>query len=210
MGVSGKSGPWPHHGPDITTRPPTVKEKCSTIKRNGERCGNWPIRGGTVCMYHGGAAPQVRAAANRRLQRAQMDVDTGQLLTELEVDAADRGPTELLLDAVYRTHAMVQVIGAALGGVAVTEFRVGRDGVDRPNVLTEMYGVWVERAAKAAKLALDAGVAERLVRVEQDKGQLLAGVIRAVLDDPELGLTPEQRAAAGPVAGRHLRAIAGG
>lgn len=31
-------------------------------------CRNWAIKGGTVCPYHGGKAPQVKAAAQRRLQ----------------------------------------------------------------------------------------------------------------------------------------------
>jgi hypothetical protein len=33
----------------------------------GERCGNPAIPGGTVCKYHGGASPQVRAKAQLRL-----------------------------------------------------------------------------------------------------------------------------------------------
>lgn len=33
----------------------------------GLPCGNAPIRGGTVCKYHGGAAPQVKKAAKERL-----------------------------------------------------------------------------------------------------------------------------------------------
>ena len=37
-------------------------------KRSGQRCKRTPIPGGTVCTMHGGAAPQVRAAARRRLQ----------------------------------------------------------------------------------------------------------------------------------------------
>jgi len=37
-------------------------------KRSRERCRRAPIPGGTVCMMHGGAAPQVAAAARRRLQ----------------------------------------------------------------------------------------------------------------------------------------------
>lgn len=43
--------------------------RCSArSKRSGERCRRAPIVGGTVCTMHGGAAPQVRAAARRRLQ----------------------------------------------------------------------------------------------------------------------------------------------
>ncbi len=37
-----------------------------TSKQTKQRCGNPPIRGGTVCKFHGGGAPQVKAAAHRR------------------------------------------------------------------------------------------------------------------------------------------------
>lgn len=41
--------------------------KCTAHRTDGETpCGNWAIRGGTVCRYHGGSAPQVKAAAERR------------------------------------------------------------------------------------------------------------------------------------------------
>ena len=37
-------------------------------KRSGDQCKRTPIRGGSVCSAHGGKAPQVAAAAKRRLQ----------------------------------------------------------------------------------------------------------------------------------------------
>ena len=44
------------------------KRQCSaTSKRSGTRCRRPPIRGGSVCSMHGGAAPQVRLAAGERL-----------------------------------------------------------------------------------------------------------------------------------------------
>jgi hypothetical protein len=33
----------------------------------GERCGRSPIRGWTVCHYHGGSTPRTASAAARRL-----------------------------------------------------------------------------------------------------------------------------------------------
>ncbi len=36
--------------------------------QSGDQCKRTPIRGGSVCSMHGGAAPQVAAAAKRRLQ----------------------------------------------------------------------------------------------------------------------------------------------
>jgi len=42
----------------------------ATAKSTGEQCGNPPIPGGTVCTFHGGGAPQVRAASARRVLEA--------------------------------------------------------------------------------------------------------------------------------------------
>ena len=46
---------------------PPEERRCRARHRDGGRCKNWAIRGGTVCRYHGGSAPQVRAAAAERL-----------------------------------------------------------------------------------------------------------------------------------------------
>ena len=40
---------------------------CTARRQDGKPCGSYAVRGGTVCRRHGGSAPQVRAAANRRL-----------------------------------------------------------------------------------------------------------------------------------------------
>lgn len=42
--------------------------RCTARARStGERCGNRPIPGGTVCRFHGGGAPAVRRRARLRL-----------------------------------------------------------------------------------------------------------------------------------------------
>lgn len=47
---------------------PLHPPKCTArSKRSGVQCKNLPILGGTVCRMHGGAAPQVKAAAMERL-----------------------------------------------------------------------------------------------------------------------------------------------
>jgi hypothetical protein len=44
------------------------KAQCrATCKATGERCRKRPIAGAAVCRSHGGAAPQVREAAKRRI-----------------------------------------------------------------------------------------------------------------------------------------------
>lgn len=44
-----------------------MARQCTATARNGNRCRQVPIRGGNVCRYHGGAAPQVQKAARERL-----------------------------------------------------------------------------------------------------------------------------------------------
>ena len=40
--------------------------RCTARRKNGEPCRNWAIHGSNVCRMHGGAAPQVRRAAQVR------------------------------------------------------------------------------------------------------------------------------------------------
>jgi hypothetical protein len=50
------------------------KRCLATSKRSGDQCRRYAIPGGTVCVMHGGAAPQVAAAARRRLQYSAASV----------------------------------------------------------------------------------------------------------------------------------------
>lgn len=43
------------------------RRRCTATNREGERCGRAPIPGGTVCVNHGGKAPQTAAAAAMNL-----------------------------------------------------------------------------------------------------------------------------------------------
>lgn len=52
----------------------------------------------------------------------------------------------------------------------------------KPHVLVVMLGEWTDRLAKYSKLALDAGVAEREVRLHEEQGRLVVTVLRRVLD----------------------------
>lgn len=60
-------GPIKSHHPLSHAHP--LSQKChARSKRTGVQCGQWAIPGGTVCKWHGGAAPQVIAKADERLE----------------------------------------------------------------------------------------------------------------------------------------------
>jgi hypothetical protein len=47
--------------------------RCRARRTNGQPCKAWAIVGGYVCRAHGGAAPHVRQAAERRALEAQIN-----------------------------------------------------------------------------------------------------------------------------------------
>lgn len=200
-------------------RDPSLPGKCTARNGRGAPCRAWAVQGATVCVAHGGAAPQVKAAAARRLARARLNGDLDQLLGELEVEAAGRHPVDVLLDAVHRANAMAQVLGALVGGLRTDGLPAvaaegdhgrlwGRNhlGDGAQHVLVEMYGQWLDRAARAAKLALDAGVEERRVRLAEDQAQLIARMMLSFAE--ALGLDPTEERVRSAMR-RSLTAVAG-
>ena len=141
-----------------------------------------------VCRVHGGAAPQVKAARLRRIQFAEA----------LQADPVRRAD-EILVDVLHASdYAMRQVrqeISADKLTVETTERLVS---------LTETAGRW-------AKTTLDAGVNERIVRLAEAQGAMVADVLQRIFVD--LKLSPEQWTKVGEVVPAHLRrltAIEGG
>ena len=82
-------------------RPPGVQ--CTArSKTTGKRCGKAAMLGGNVCRAHGGAAPQTRAKAQRRLQQAA-DVLVQRLLgLALDGDVPDTVALAAIRDALDR------------------------------------------------------------------------------------------------------------
>lgn len=198
---------------------PAQRIKCTARNRSGKQCGSWAVVGTTVCRMHGGAAPQVVKAAARRLHAAQLQRTIGDTLAELEIQASEDGPTTTLLNAVHRCSAMVAVLGAIVGDLEPTRgdtehpdgmYGPNHLGDGRPHIATTMYAEWIALAARTAKLALEAGVEERLVQLVKGQGQMVAQILQAVFDDADLALDDRQRQAARQAAARHLRELGSG
>jgi hypothetical protein len=145
---------------------------------------------------HGGTIPRVAAAARRRVARERLEGEVGELLDVFEAEAADRHPVEVLLDGLHRAAALMRLWGELVarlsppGGVsertwtpAVVEGAGGHlygpshTGDQAVHVAVGEYERAIERAAKVAKLALDAGVEERQVRLAEEQGDLLGRVL---------------------------------
>jgi hypothetical protein len=164
------------------------------------------------CKLHGGATSSHKTAA--KAEAARKAVDTYGLPREID-------PAAALLEEVHRTaghvawlHEKVREIHAddLVWGV-VEEVDKGASefvGVDvtkaaRPSVWLDLYRAERKHLVDVTKAALAAGIAERQVRLAEQQGALIGGVIQRILDD--LALTAEQRARVPEVVPRHLRSV---
>lgn len=197
-------------------------------------CRQFPARGATVCRYHGGAAPQVVAAAAIRERDEAMDRVLRLAVSQVDPAHAAKSPDEQLLEEVGRASMMVQWLADRVAELDVPDLTdtgafadlVGVDpdtgepverrisnqlfgpdhqGNAAPHLYWAMLNQERDRHAKLCKLAIDAGISERLVRLAEAQGQQIVQVIVATIDG--IGLTSAQRDHAMRLAAQKLRAL---
>lgn len=181
-----------------------MSRKCAGRRSDGNPCGNPPIRGATVCRSHGGAAPQVRAKAAVRAEvqawgLLAADVDPGEQLLRLIAQSAAR--VERYAAELEALVAESPSLRAALVAQAWGEF--GPTG-EYIRGLVRLESEERDRLASFCIKAVAAGLAERQVRVSEELGRQVAEVLSAIVADPQLGLTAEQRAGFPGALRRHL------
>lgn len=172
----------------------TPRQQCTAhSKRSGEQCRNKAIVGGNTCRMHGGAADQVQRRAVRRAaeETARRAVDTYGLPRDID-------PATALLEEVHRTAGHVTWLAGKVadleGGDLVWGITESTDkaatafpGTDekrtaRPSVWLDLYQRERAHLVRVSKTALDAGISERLVRLAEQQGAMLAEVIRRSAD----------------------------
>jgi hypothetical protein len=185
---------------------------CGAPKRQGEgfctQKAGWgtPHVGNGSCKLHGGCMPNnVKAGqkANaevelRRLGRPKTgDIDAQTELLSMVAEAS--GNVMTLRDRVRELDEDIS---------GPTFHASGKEtGHHEENILVVMYREWCDRLVAYSSAAIRAGISERAVKVMEEQAELCARVVLAVLDDPELGLTWDQRDAGRRIAGGHLRAL---
>lgn len=198
-----------------THTPPGEHVKCGARTRGANRtpCGK-PAGWGTdhvgfgECKLHGGCTATGRKRA-ARMEAEQLAAEWAERYAELEPAVE---PHDVLLRMVSRAAWLVSFYGRkyrellhvegdnALAVVTVRERDWsgseggGSETIRSNDVVLHIWGRLyhdaIDRAAKLAKTALDAGVEERKVRLAEAQADELADMFREFMD--ALGLTPEQ------------------
>jgi hypothetical protein len=173
-------------------------------------CGQWPIRGLDACKTHSGLRKEVaKAEGERRLQEAEVHARLATMLAEHGRDPATVDPTSELLRILAGSLAMRDVLELLVAELAPTGtpayeiqeydeqgnprggptylpakpagvYGPDHKGDGKPHVLVVMLADWSDRAARQAKLAIDAGIDERRVRIVEQQAEQLGQVVRAV------------------------------
>ncbi len=177
----------------------------ATSKRSGNRCKRRPIEGGTVCAMHGGSAPQVQAAAARRVLTQQVEADAAAVLATIGVTGVDDPLHELALLA-SEARAFQDAIGARVNALQ-ERIRFSSDqGTEQLRSEVALYERAMDRTGRFLEVLVRSGFEERRVRISEATAALLAGTITRILD--QLELTAAQRELVATVVPAELRATA--
>lgn len=195
--------------PDATSDP----RRCTGHRKNGQKCQGWRTPGSDKCRRHL-FNPKAKAKAAVRAEVLAWG------LTDTILD-----PGEVLLRLVSQSAARAQRYAAELeelvaASPSLREALVGETWIGQDDGATYKAGEYIrglaqleaqerDRCANFATKAIAAGLAERQVRLAERQGALIAEVLRAVVNDPTLGLSDEQRRVAPNVIRTHLLGIAG-
>lgn len=161
--------------------PPEIPGKCNAI-RKGKRCRN-PAGMGTshpgygTCKHHLGCAPANTLSAHKE----EAIEYTRSLAGELDIN-----PVEALLWAVR--------LGA--GAVKYWQELLSREDLPIEVALAvEMaYGAERDRMTKTAAVCIQAGLAEKRIRLAEKQGDMLAVILETVLERQGLSATKVEAA----------------
>jgi hypothetical protein len=173
-------------------------------KSTGKQCAKLAIPGGTTCRMHGSSTSASKAAAARRLARAEAERFVAKFASE---DAARNPDAHRQLAKLINTSSgLVSFYEAQCrrldpdalvwGDVEARTDHQGTTVIQRGevNVWLRLYNDERKELRQLCRVAIDAGLAEREVRLAEQHGALIAQVLRDVLSDLELTAEQQTRA----------------
>lgn len=145
------------------------------------------MRGSNVCVKHGARLPPARYGAQTRLVKQAIEDSIRRLNLPAQ---PDEDPREVLLSAVRTAHRQKQVLEAVVSALPVEDFEQlgyqtgvlgGTNAGARIEIAHRMLAEATKNAARASKLAIDAGLEERLVHLAENQATLMVAALRAAV-----------------------------
>lgn len=177
-------------------------------KSTGKQCQRAPIRGGNVCLVHGGKAPQVKASASRRLEVEEIETEVGNLIAFESFEGVS-DPLEVLSELAARSLATERALAARVNDLASDDrlrYKASGAGTEQLRAEVVLWERWHSIAARHAETLAKFNFEERRVRMSERQGDLVAEVLKSIF--ARLHLTPEQEALVPVVVPEELRRVA--
>jgi hypothetical protein len=183
------------------------KARCrANSKRSGVRCKRYPVPGVDVCKMHGGGAPQVKAAAARRV----VEGEALKAVSALGKWGPVTDPLSALADAAGEVTAVKDFLRGLVDDIVMRQadpLRVPDDkGAEQMRAeftaYMAMLNTTVGTLATIAKLNID----ERMARIDEARAEMIREALRRAF--AEAGLAGEQQTKGLAAFGRHLRIVA--
>jgi hypothetical protein len=168
---------------------PTIRRQCSAHSRTGNQCKRFAIPGAIVCRYHGGMAPQVRAAADRRLVEAEYRRITGA--------APMTDPYGALEDLGGRAMALVGRLSHLVDDLDTVRYEGGVGGHwEQIRGELPLFLAALRQAESIAGRIVALGLDERRVAVSEAQAAVMVAALNSVLGHRDIGLDPPRQARA--------------
>lgn len=155
--------------------------------------------GSGPCKNHGGSLPEVsnKHVVNQVLEGKSPLDPKGLWGAPINVT-----PEQAILEEVHRTQGAVTWLGEQLQNLPQSDHH-------KPfgHYLVDKFQEERTHLVAVCKAAIGLGIAQKQVELAQEQGKLLAAVLQAFIADPDLNLTPAQRAKVPDLLRKHLMTI---
>lgn len=180
------------------------KPRCTAkSKRTGSRCKRAPVVGGRVCAVHGGAAPQVKAAAERRVAAQALEANARAVLAFEAVEPLT-DPVLELAELAAEVKATVRALGQRVNALQDPRY-VSPMGTEQTRAELALFGQYQDRLARMLTTLGQLGLDERRVKITEAQAAVLVQVLDRLF--AFLALPADRDAAARAEVGRLIREI---
>lgn len=150
------------------------------------------------CSHHGGSSPAHTARGNVAKANSHL-VSLGQSI--------NIHPIEALSSLLSEAWGNVAFYRARLSELGVELFSIDKyTHVETTRAVVHMYNAERDRAAKIAKMCIDVGLSDRVVRLQEQQSQAIVSIVYALIEG--LSLTQNDALLARKIASSEIRRLA--
>jgi len=167
-----------------SSRGSQAKARCTAYARTtGERCGNLPMQGGTVCRMHGGSIPAVKAAAARRQELVKVEAEVRAALAT-ESPTGVLNPLEFMSQLLAEARSGKNVLGGMVNDLeGRLRYEAHGAGTEQTRAEVILYERALDRCAKFADMLIRSGFENRKLLLEEYLVKARVAILGPFMDD---------------------------